>query len=98
YETIIYQAYESTSALPEVVHDQMAQVIRNLEMELESMIGRLLGGVTKLFDMIVFLSVLPVLVFYFLKDYNRIIAYIIKLIPNHHHPKIIHIINAVDNR
>src|SRR5699024_7102835 len=43
YETIIYQAYESTSALPEVVHDQMDQVIRNLEMELESMLGRLLG-------------------------------------------------------
>src|SRR5699024_12874700 len=60
YETIIYQAYESTSALPEVVHDQMDQVIRNLEMELESMLGRLLGGVTKLFDMIVFLTVLPV--------------------------------------
>ncbi|HLR80574.1 MAG TPA: AI-2E family transporter [Bacillota bacterium] len=97
YETIIYQAYESTSALPEVVHDQMDQVIRNLEMELESMLGRLLGGVTKLFDMIVFLTVLPVLVFYFLKDYNRIKAYIKKFIPNHHHPQMSQLIHAVDH-
>src|SRR5699024_12453233 len=38
YETIIYQAYETTSALTEVVHDQMDQVIRNVEMELEFML------------------------------------------------------------
>ncbi|HEX6595118.1 MAG TPA: AI-2E family transporter [Bacillota bacterium] len=96
YETFIYQAYESTSALPEAVHDKMDQVIRRIEMQLESMIERVIGGVTKLFDMIVFLTVLPVLVFYFLKDYERIKRYIKKFIPSNNQKQMSDLMHAVD--
>src|SRR5699024_9332086 len=62
YETTIFQLYESTSFLPETVHDKIDQVINNVEQKLENLTGSLIGGVTKLFDMIVFLTVLPVIV------------------------------------
>lgn len=81
YEDLIYTVYESTSFLPEAVHDQFDQFITNIETSLENTLGKLLVGLTKIFDLIVFLTVIPVLVFYMLKDYTKIKSFFKQFIP-----------------
>src|SRR5699024_11797819 len=76
YEDIIYQIYDSTSFMPLAVHKQFYQLIVKLETYLEYTVGKLMGGFTKVFDFIVLVTVIPVLVFYFLKDYQKIKQYI----------------------
>lgn len=96
YEKLIYQLYESTSFLPEAVHDKMDTLIIRLETTVENLLGKLLGGFTKIFDVIVFITVIPVLVFYLLKDFKQIKAYFKKFIPEKHQPqtrKLLHAIN-----
>lgn len=96
YESIIYQLYESTSFLPEAVHDKIDQLIYTIEYSVENMINKLIGGVTKLFDVIVVITVIPVLVFYFLKDYEKIKRYIKRFIPNQHRQHIGKLAHAID--
>ncbi|WP_106497059.1 AI-2E family transporter [Lentibacillus sp. Marseille-P4043] len=85
YENLIYQMYEYTSFLPEVVHDKMDQLIAGIETSMENLLGKLVGGFTRVFDMIVTITVIPVLVFYFLKDFTKIKNSIKKWIPTKHH-------------
>ncbi|WP_269412118.1 AI-2E family transporter [Lentibacillus daqui] len=85
YQDLVYQLYEYTSFLPEVVHDKMDHLIAGMETRVENLVGKAVNGFTKVFDMIVFLTVIPVLVFYFLKDFTRIKDYIKKWIPVKYH-------------
>lgn len=96
YESAIYQAYESTSFLPEAVHDRMDEVIQSVETRLENMIGYLIGGITKIFDMIIFITVLPVIVFYFLKDYEAIKEFFLKHLSPSNRAKIEFIVQGID--
>lgn len=98
YEEIIYNAYESTSFLPEAVHDQMDQFIRNMESRLESNVGKALNQFTKVFDFVVLITVIPVLVFYFLKDYDQMKQYVKKLLHTKYHERISHMIPDIDER
>ncbi|MBP2256595.1 AI-2E family transporter [Virgibacillus alimentarius] len=96
YEDLIYQLYESTSFLPETVHNKLDNLIIKLETSLENLLEKLLGGVTKIFDLIVFLTVIPVLVFYILKDYNQIRNFLKNFIPKKYRNqsnKVLHAIN-----
>ena len=68
----LIKCYESTSFLPETFHDKMDQLINRLENSLDNVLTKLVGGFTKIFDMIIVITVIPVLVFYFLKDYDKI--------------------------
>lgn len=96
YESAIFELYETTSFLPETVHDKIDQVITGIEQKLESLTGKLIGGITKIFDMIVFITVLPVIVFYFLKDYEKIKKYGLKYIPNKYQLMIKQIVRGID--
>lgn len=98
YEDTIYSMYESTSFLPEAVHDQMDQLIVRVETYLENMVGKLLSGFTKVFDIIVLITVIPVLVFYFLKDYEGIKRYFKRLIKDKYQPQIGRMVRAIDER
>lgn len=98
YEDAIYQIYVSTSFLPEAVHDQMDQFILNIETSLENLVGKLMGGFTKIFDFIVIITVIPVLVFYFLKDYHHIKNYLKKFLPIKYRPMMNQLANAIDER
>lgn len=96
YQEIIYQVYESTSFLPETVHNKIDDTIASMESTVDRIIGNLIGGFTKIFDMIVILTVIPVLVFYFLKDYVRIKDYVKKFIPNRYREFSSNLVHAVD--
>lgn len=98
YENMIANLYESTSFLPEAVHDQIDQTIITLESSLENMVAKLLGGFTKIFDMIFFITVIPVLVFYFLKDSRKIKSFIKLMIPFKYHHQVSKLLHAIDQR
>jgi predicted PurR-regulated permease PerM len=98
YEDTIYQIYVSTSFLPEAVHDQMDQLIFSIEKSLENIVGKLLSGFTKIFDFIIIITVIPVLVFYFLKDYHNIKKYMKKFIPIKYQPMMSQLTVAIDER
>ncbi|HEY4601208.1 MAG TPA: AI-2E family transporter [Cerasibacillus sp.] len=97
YESIIYQIYASTSWLPETVHTKIDHVITGLEAELEAFIGKLIESITKVFSMVVWLTVIPVLVFYFLKDYQILKKGIQRLIPKRYLPDCVKLIQAMND-
>ncbi|GIO27634.1 AI-2E family transporter [Ornithinibacillus bavariensis] len=96
YQDAIYQVYESTSFLPETVHDKMDETIQAVEQSIDSTIGKLIGGITKIFDFIIILTVIPVLVFYFLKDYEKIKEYTKRFIPRKYQEASSNLVHAVD--
>ena len=96
YEDIIYSLYESTSFLPEIVHDKMDQVIGRLEASVEHQIERILEKATTLVDFVVIITIIPVLVFYFLKDYTSMKNSIQSIVPAKYNQKIETTLNAID--
>lgn len=96
YEQMILSLYESTSFLPEEIHRKMDVIIASIEFKLDQKITNILGSVMKLSDIIVLFAIIPVLVFYFLKDYDIIIVWLGKLVPNRFRKKYFGMIKAVD--
>lgn len=81
YRNTIYEVYDRTSFLPEAIHDKMDEFFHDVE----AMIGKLLTDsikqLTKIMDVIVIVAVIPVLVFYMLKDFSLIKSTLWKLTP-----------------
>ncbi|WP_404453610.1 AI-2E family transporter [Oceanobacillus kapialis] len=96
YEALIYQMYEYTSFLPEAVHDKIDELIVRLEDYMNGLLSTIIESTTKIFDMIVIITVIPVLVFYFLKDDSKIKDYLKKYIPTKHRARTSKIVRAVD--
>src|SRR5690625_1239746 len=72
YEDFIYNVYDSTSFLPEAVHDQIDHVINRIETTIEGLLGKVIGNVTKLIDLIILFPFIPVFLFNSLKYYKKI--------------------------
>lgn len=96
YKDWIYQMYESTAFLPEMVHDKMDNLFQQIETSMGDIVAKLVASVTKVFDIIVVVTVIPVLVFYFLKDTKRIKGWIKKWIPAKHHERAHDILYSID--
>lgn len=97
YESFIYQIYASTSWLPETVHTKIDHVITGLESNLEAFIDKLIESFTKIFSLVLWLTVIPVLVFYFLKDYQTLKRSLIRLIPKRFLPDCKNLLQAMHN-
>ena len=72
YENSIYSMYENTSFLPEVFHDKMTVVIQSIEAKMATKLEQILEKLTNVMDFVLILTIIPVLVFYILIDYERI--------------------------
>jgi predicted PurR-regulated permease PerM len=96
YEDIVYKLYESTSFLPETVHDKMDHLFIRLETATENIIGTLLGGFTRIVDLIILITVIPVLVFYMLKDFDQITAFFTKMVPARYRNETAQIMHAIN--
>ncbi|MFC4558907.1 AI-2E family transporter [Virgibacillus kekensis] len=96
YRDFVYSLYEYTAFLPENVHDRMDELIQEIETYIENLLTDLVRGLTGIFDMIVFITVIPVLVFYFIKDYEKIKGYIKKWIPFKYQNQTSEICHAID--
>lgn len=97
YENMILTLYESTAFLPEAVHDKMDVFINGLETRLDEKITLVLENVFHVSEFIVLLAVVPVLVFYFLKDKETIIHWGSSLLPVKWREKYIRILSAIDD-
>lgn len=96
YKQWIYHIYESTAFLPETVHDKMDNLFEQIETSVGNIVSRLVISVTKIFDVIVVVTVIPVLVFYFLKDTKRIKDWIKGWIPSKYHHRAHEILYSID--
>jgi len=72
YEQFIYDLYESTVLLLEIVHDKMTEFINHLEVALDKKTSQWINKFSNIFDFVIILTIIPVLVFYFLKDFEKI--------------------------
>lgn len=84
YEQAIYSIYDSTFFWPAPVQEQLNTLIINVELLVEQFIGRLMTRFINSFDHIVSYLMIPVLVFYFLKDDEKIKSYVGRLWPKKH--------------
>lgn len=98
YSDFIYKVYEYTSFLPEMVHDKMDGLLNQMENKVDQFIGKLVGMLTKVVDMVVLLTVIPVLVFYFLKDFELIKEYVKKWIPYSYQNDTRRLAESIDDR
>ncbi|WP_077327141.1 AI-2E family transporter [Virgibacillus siamensis] len=98
YRDFIYSLYEYTAFLPENVHDKMDELLRELESYVENLLTNLVRGFTKIFDMIILLTVIPVLVFYFLKDYTKMKDFLKKWVPGKYRDDVRQLAGELDDR
>lgn len=96
YEKIIYSVYESTSFLPEIVHDKMDDFIYRIEQSVERQIENILERAANLFDFVITITIIPVLVFYFLKDFIEMKKSLQKLVPEKYFQRIDTMLRAID--
>ncbi|MFZ3576450.1 AI-2E family transporter [Virgibacillus sp. DJP39] len=96
YKNLIYQMYESTAFLPETVHDKMDSLFMKIENTLGKLIEKIATSITRIFDIIVLLTVIPVLVFYFLKDTDKIKNWFKKWIPESYHTRAHDVLFSID--
>lgn len=68
YEQFIIQLYTSTSFLPDIAHDQLTDVIVQFETNVTMQIERTLAKLANIDQFVVIVSLIPVIVFYMLKD------------------------------
>lgn len=81
YETMIVTIYDSTAFFPDGFHEQLDQFIVKIESNAERMLGKLLDRSVKVVDLFIIISLIPVLVFYFLKDYDLMKRFLKQFIP-----------------
>ncbi|TMN21043.1 AI-2E family transporter [Lentibacillus cibarius] len=96
YRGFIHSLYEYTSFLPETVHDNMDELISEFEAYMEDLLADVVRGFSKIIDMIIVITVIPVLVFYFLKDFTTIKKYVKKWIPEKYHKRTSALCRGID--
>ncbi|WP_407269538.1 AI-2E family transporter [Radiobacillus sp. PE A8.2] len=81
YRASIYGMYEQTSYLPETVHDRMDDFLHEFEEAVTNILTEMVRQATKIMDIVIVIAVIPVLVFYMLKDFSLIKSSLFKLTP-----------------
>lgn len=85
YQTFLYSIYDQTSFLPEGFHDKLDEFFLNMENRLGNIFTAIMDNIPMVFDVFVMIAVIPILSFYFLKDYSRLEKGVLKLIPTRYH-------------
>lgn len=81
YQKWIFQLYINTSNLPEEVHDQMDEAFQELETMSIDALTQLAYSLTGITDVLIFAAVIPILVFYMLKDFARLKQAVLNALP-----------------
>lgn len=82
YQDWIYQLYVNTSSLPEEVHDQMDETFRNIETAIVETLTDLAYSLTGITDVLIIAAVIPILVFYMLKDFSTFKHAVLSALPS----------------
>ncbi|GAA0601815.1 AI-2E family transporter [Virgibacillus siamensis] len=97
YREFVYSLYEYTAFLPEHVHDKMDELLFEMETYVENLLTNLVRGFTKIFDMIILLTVIPVLVFYFLKDFSKMKEFMKRWVPEKYRDDLSQFVHSLDD-
>ncbi|PAE17102.1 hypothetical protein CHH91_05345 [Virgibacillus sp. 7505] len=97
YDHYVQFMYERTAFLPETVHDQMDAVLQGLEQRAEVFLKDLLHIWNKLPQVVIFLVVTPVIVFYMLKDTDKIGNAGLSLLPRRYRSRVKSLVLRIDN-
>lgn len=81
YQGWTKQLYAQTERLPDGLHQQMDERFAYFESWISEKVMAMFAGLTGLFNMVVLLAVVPVMTFYFLKDYKNIGKAGLKILP-----------------
>ncbi|WP_163537846.1 AI-2E family transporter [Gracilibacillus sp. YIM 98692] len=82
YRSFVYNIYSQTSFLPEEFHDRLDVLFHDAEDTLGDRVTGFVKNIPMLFDIFVMLAVIPILAFYFLKDYQILGRGILRVIPS----------------
>lgn len=96
YRAGIYDMYEKTSHLPESVHNKMDELLNEAEHVIEGILTSIAKKLTMIMDIVVLIAVIPVLVFYMLKDFKMIKRTLWKLTPKKYRDDGKQLIQAID--
>lgn len=98
YEQFMQDIDDSAASFPEPIHSSIDQLVMKMERSVEQSIERTIGGLTKLFDFVFILMLIPVLVFYYLKDFTDIKIFMRQMIPGKHRKMIKGLVETIDDR
>ncbi|WLR46180.1 AI-2E family transporter [Halobacillus litoralis] len=85
YQNWTKQLYAQTEKLPDGLHHEVDARFASFEEWVSGRVLALLAGLSGIFNMIVLLAVVPVMTFYFLKDYKSIGKTLVFLLPSKWH-------------
>ncbi|MCA1021681.1 AI-2E family transporter [Halobacillus litoralis] len=85
YQGWTKELYAQTERLPDGIHEKLDQRFEAFEGWISQKVMTVFTGISGLFNMILLLAVIPVMTFYFLKDYQMIGRYLLTLLPRTWH-------------
>ncbi|WP_082233745.1 AI-2E family transporter [Halobacillus massiliensis] len=85
YQNWTREFYKQTERLPDGLHERVEDGYLRLETWLNTKLMAIMSGMSGIFNLIVLLAVIPVMTFYFLKDYHYIMNALLKLSPRKWH-------------
>lgn len=94
YEQMMLSIYDSTAFLPEPMQAQIDSFIINVQITLENYVEQLINRLIQSFDNVISLLIIPVLVFYLLKDFAKMKVYGFRWLPNYRKQTIEQLIEA----
>ncbi|MCA0969985.1 AI-2E family transporter [Halobacillus litoralis] len=77
--------YAQTERLPDGIHERADGSLKEFEEWLSIRVMSVITGMRGLFDMVFLMAVIPVMTFYFLKDYKKIGHWLLQCLPGHWH-------------
>lgn len=95
YEQFIYTIDDSIAYLPESIRSEINTFIIHIERLLEQFVNRVLEQFVQAFDYILSFLMIPVLIFYMLKDFKIIKNYMIKLVPESYKTRLERVLPAI---
>lgn len=98
YEQFMQHIDDSAASFPEPIHTSIDQLVLKIQTSVENSIRKTIGGLTKLLDFVFVFMLIPVLVFYYLKDFTMIKNYMRKMIPTKHRETVKGLVESIDDR
>lgn len=85
YQEWTNQFYAQTERLPDGIHEKVNGSFSDFEDWISSKVMAILASMRGVFNMVVLMAVVPVMTFYFLKDYQRIGKWLLQWLPQRWH-------------
>lgn len=81
YNVLISSLYDSTQFLPEGIQTQLDLLVVEMESTIEKYVQKLVDLFVNMFDYMISIFMIPIIVFYLLKDFPKICENILKFFP-----------------